>query len=93
MSISANELVTAREAATVILDGLGLDAYLFELEPHDDYYELKVECACEINGGWTELTFMVPKDKVLDGFDDMAIRRQLSEYLGKKLATCKRKKG
>jgi hypothetical protein len=92
MSISANELISVRETTNAILDGLGLDTYLFELEPQGDYYDIKVECACDINGGWTELTIRVPRDKVIEGFDDLAIRQQLSEFLGKQLATCKRKK-
>jgi hypothetical protein len=90
MTLSSKELIIAREAATVILEELGLDAYLFEVEPQDAHYELKVECACETDGGWASISLTVPRDKLLKGFDDQDIKRQLFEYWAKKLASCKK---
>ena len=93
MILTTEELVIAREAANAILEELGLDAYLFEVEPQNAHYELKVECACEIDGGWVSTTLTVPKEKMLAGFDDMKIKHQLFEFWSKKLAPCKRKEG
>lgn len=92
MTLSAEELVTVREAANAILEELKLDAYLFEIEPQDSHYELLVECASETNGGWASLSLTLPKDKILAGFDDANIKQQLFEYWNKKLSVCKRKK-
>lgn len=93
MTVTTEELVMAREAAKAILEELGLDAYLFEVEPQDAHYELKVECACETDGGWVSITLTVPKEKMLTGFDDLKVKHQLFEYWSKKLAACKRKEG
>ena len=93
MTLSSTELIKAREAASVLLEELGLDAYLFEVEPQNEHYELKIECACESNGGWATVSLTVPKDKMLQGFDDAAIKRQLYAYWAKKLASCKKRAG
>ena len=92
MTITTNELVIAREGANAILEELAVDAYLFEVEPQDEHYELKVDCACEIDGGWVSITLTVPKENMLIGFDDLKLKRQLYEYWDKKLSACKRKK-
>ncbi len=92
MKFTTEELVKAREAANAILEELGLDAYIFGVEPHDDgHYALKVECACETDGGWASITLTVPKKKMLTGFDDPTVKSHLFEYWNKKLAACKRK--
>jgi hypothetical protein len=92
MTITTEELVGAREAANAILEELAVDAYLFEVEPKDEHYELKVDCACEIDGGWASITLNIPKEKMLTGFDDLKLKRQLFEYWDKKLSACKRRK-
>lgn len=91
MTLSTEELVTVRESANAILEELELDAYIFEVEAQDSYYELLVECACETDSGWASMSFALPKDKMLAGFDDLEVRRQLFEYRNIKLAACKRK--
>lgn len=91
MNLSTEELITVREAANGILDELELDAYLFEVEPRDAHYEIKLECASAINGGWMSVSLMLPKEEMLTGFKDEDIRRQLFEYWDKKLSTCKRR--
>ena len=55
MTLSTVDLVKARETASAILEELQLDAYLFEIEPKDDTWELIVECASEIDGGWATI--------------------------------------
>ena len=93
MTLSAEELVNIRDAATAILEELELDAYLFEVEPQNSHYDLHVECASETNGGWASVSLTLPKDKLLSGFDDADVKRQLFAYWNKKLSACKRKKG
>ena len=52
MPLSTVEIAKARDTANKILDELLLDAYVFELEPRDDVWELTIECACDVDGGW-----------------------------------------
>lgn len=91
MALTVDELVIARDAANSIMEELGVEAYLFEVEPQGAHYELKVECACEADGGWVSLSLTLPKEKLLTGFDNPEVKRRLFEYWDKKLGACKRK--
>jgi hypothetical protein len=90
MTFTTKELVMARKAAAAnaILEGLELDTYL-DVEPQNVHYELKVECACETNGGWESISLTVPKEKMLTGFDDLKVKHQLFEYWNKKTCSLK----
>lgn len=92
MSISTIELAKARDAAKALLEQLQLDAYIFEVEPRDDDWELTIECACETDGGWETIKIRVPKGMLLAGFDDESVKYQLFEYWKKKLGNCKLQK-
>lgn len=88
MTLSIAELARARETTTELLDELGLDAYLFEVEPRDDQWELKVDCAME-EGVWESVTMLVPKEMLLTSHDDASVhRRILAEWQGR-LVACK----
>lgn len=89
MTLSTVDLAKARDLAKTILEELRLDAYIYEIEPRDDYWELTVECACEIDGGWKRVTLQVPKKELLGGFEDETKKRRLLEYWKKKLVECK----
>lgn len=89
MSLSTMDLVKARETAKSILEELKLDAYLFEIEPHDELWELTIECACAIDGSWKTVSLQVPKQHLLEGFDDDTTKQRLFEYWKKKLVLCK----
>lgn len=87
MPLSSAELIQAREAAAELLEELGLDAYLFEIEPRDGQWELRVECAIE--EGWETVVLPVPKALLLTGRDDAAARQQLLTDWRERLAACK----
>ena len=89
MSISTLDLAKARESANTILEELQLDAFIYEVEPRDDVWELTIECACEVDGGWETIMLQVPKRMLLGSFDDDKIKQQLLEYWKKVLADCK----
>jgi len=89
MSISTLDLAKARESANTILEELQLDAFIYEVEPRDDVWELTIECACEVDGGWETITLQVPKRMLLDSFDNDKVKQQLFEYCKKILADCK----
>lgn len=89
MTISITELARAREASAALLDELGLDAYLFEVEPRDELWELKVECAVTAEGAWESITLPVAKEMLLASQDDASIRQRiLAEWRGRLIA-CK----
>ncbi|MES0326951.1 MAG: hypothetical protein ABUK13_02060, partial [Gammaproteobacteria bacterium] len=89
MNLSIVELAKARDTAMMILEELQLDAFLYALEPRDDVWELIVECACQINGGWERIALQVPREMLLGGFDNDTARQRLFEYWKNKLADCK----
>jgi len=67
-----------------------IDAYIFEVEPHNENWELTVECACEIDGGWQRITLRVPKKMLLQSFVDDDVKTHLFNYWKKQLADCKK---
>ena len=89
MTLSIVELAKVRDTTAELLDELRLDAYLFEIEPRDEQWELKVDCAVAADGAWESITLLVPKEMLLLSRDDAAIRqRMLAEWRGR-LAACK----
>ena len=86
MSISTIELAQTREAVTRILDELQLDAYLFEVEPSEGQWELRVECAVE--GGWERVTLTVAKELLLLAVDDSKVRHSLLDEWRETLSAC-----
>jgi len=93
MPLSTVDLVKARETASAILADMRLDAYIFEVEPHNDTWELTVECACDIDGGWQRIALRVPKKMLLQSFVDDDVKRHLLNYWKKLLVDCKKIKG
>lgn len=93
MSISTVELEKANYAANQILEELQLDAYIYELEPRDNVWELTVECACSVDGGWESVVLQVPKQMLLDSGYDNKAKQRLFEYWKKILADCKLRQG
>jgi hypothetical protein len=89
MALSIVELAKVRETIAELLDELRLDAYLFEIEPRDEQWELKVDCAVEADGVWESVMFLVPKEMLLLSPDDASLRqRLLAEWRGR-LNACK----
>ncbi len=93
MSLSTIDLAKARETANTILEDMRLDAYLFEVEPRNENWELTIECACEIDGGWKRITLRVPKKVLLQSYVDEDVKRDLFNYWEKQLVDCKKIKG
>ncbi|MBI3772777.1 MAG: hypothetical protein HY272_08780 [Gammaproteobacteria bacterium] len=90
MTLSITELALAREATTELLNELGLDAYLFEVEPRDAQWELKVECAMATDGAWESIRLFVPKEVLLMSQDDASIHQRILADLGGHLIACRR---
>lgn len=84
MAANTEQLIEARERINGVLEQLGVDAYLFEVEPRGDGWELKVECA--IDEGWG--SFSVALSELL--LSDAAARAVLLEQCQRALASCRR---
>ena len=89
MSVSTLEIARARESANALFEILQLDAFIYELEPQGEVWELTIECACEADGGWETVKLQVPKQLLLESFDDEMARQELISYCKKLLADCK----
>lgn len=90
MPLSTMELAEARQAVSDLLEQAGLDAYLFEVEPRQGHWELRLECA--IPDGWQTLVLPVDKDSLLASRKDDDARRRLIDNWREQWA-CKLAKG
>lgn len=87
MNISTGRLIEAREVTSGLLEQLGLEAYLFEVEPREGPWEVRVECAR--NGQWQSATLAVDIVRLLDSRADAAVRARMLADWGERLAACR----
>lgn len=84
MILSSAELAAAKDATDALLDELGLEAYLFEVEPQETAWQIKVDCATA--EGWQSLTLTVDKQALLESRTDPAVRSRLMGTFRRKLS-------
>jgi hypothetical protein len=90
MAVSVDELTQARETVYRVLDALHVDAYIFEVEPHNENWEIIVECA--ISEGWSRVRLTAPRQTLLASkAADTTIPRSLYETWRNALSACKRR--
>ncbi|MEW6764242.1 MAG: hypothetical protein AB1344_00465 [Pseudomonadota bacterium] len=77
MTLGMIELARAREGTQAILDALGLSGYLFEVEPSDKGWRVRVEC--DTGDGWAMVTLDVDADSLGASRNDDAARDALVE--------------
>lgn len=70
-----------------LLERLGLEAYLFEVEPREGPWEVRIDCA--MSGGWQSVNLAVEKERLLASRHDDAICRELLHGWRARLAACK----
>ena len=87
MPLAITELSKARDTVAAMLEELRLEAYLFEVEPKDDTWEVKIECAME--QGWETVTLSVDKELLLASMDERHGRERLLREWQARLAACK----
>jgi hypothetical protein len=75
MQLSQKELTEARDTVQSLLEQLGLAAYLFEVEPRPDHWEVRVECAPD--SGWQSSVLNVDEHWLAACRTDVAARDQL----------------
>lgn len=87
MPLGTVDLARAREIAARVLDELNLDAYLFEVEPEEETWELRLECAFE--SGWTSLSVPVNRQELLAAGDDSDAFNRLVDQVRERVGDCK----
>lgn len=85
MDLSASNLAEARETVGELLEQLGLTAYLFEVEPRADHWEVRVECA--LDSAWQSSVFTVEDSALRASRTDRLVRDQILGELHKRLTT------
>ena len=88
MPLSTVELAEARDIAQSLLDELGLRAYLFEIEPRGQDWELRIDCA--LNGEWQSTRLQVTSRALQDSRADAAARQALVAQWRPHLEHCRR---
>jgi hypothetical protein len=84
MDLTAKNLTEAKETVGNLLEQLGLTAYLFEVEPRAERWEVRVECA--LDSGWQSSVFTVEDKALRASRTDRLARDQLLSELHKRLA-------
>jgi hypothetical protein len=75
MELSEKALTQARDTVQTLLEQLGVKAYLFEVEPRTDHWEVRIECAPD--SGWQSSIFNVDDDWLSACRTDTAARSAL----------------
>jgi hypothetical protein len=83
MQLSQRELIEARDTVEGLLEQLGLAAYLFEVEPRLDHWEVRVECAPD--SGWQSSVLNVDEDWLEACRTDVGARDKLLDEWRKRL--------
>ncbi|MFA9461090.1 hypothetical protein [Thiohalorhabdus methylotrophus] len=89
MRISGGELGRARAVTEDLLEELGIAVYLYQVEPRDGIWEVRVECALHADG-WQRSLIQVERERLLAVPHDSGIRRELLAEWGAELVDCRR---
>ena len=68
------------------IEELGLEAYLFAIEPREGDWELKLECA--FKEGWQTITLPVDVELLLASRTDSAARARLLQSWSERFTAC-----
>ncbi len=78
----------ARDAVGLLLEQLGLDAYLFGVEPVGDRWEIRLEYATD--AGWSSKVLEVDSPTLVESFSDPKARSRLLHTWNRALDRAKR---
>ena len=84
----AADIAEPRAVVERVLEGLGLAAFLFTLEPTESGWQLTVECAAD--AGWQTVMFPVDADELRASVHDPAARDRLRAAWSERLGGCAR---
>jgi hypothetical protein len=83
MELSEKNLTEARETVESLLEQLGLSAYLFEVEPRTDHWQVRVECAPD--SAWQSSVLNVDENWLQACRTDAGARSKLLDEWRKRL--------
>lgn len=83
--ITTRELAQAKDATNVLLEEIGLSAYVFEVEPRSGPWHVRIDYAS--GGVWQSLTLPVESAELIDVVSNNAARRKLVERWRKALVS------
>lgn len=85
--ITTHELAQAKEAVSMLLEQLGVAAYLFEIEPREGPWSLRIDCA--LDDGWQSVALPVDKSLLVASREDIRAREHLLDEWRAQLHACK----
>ncbi len=88
-SVRTLDLVMARELLAAVLDQLELDAYLFDVEPGEQGWIVRVECPT--SSGWELVELSLSHDELRRASGESRVLEQLRKDLSGRLTDCKRR--
>jgi hypothetical protein len=89
MILSHVELARTREVVNAMLEQLGLETYLFEVEPREGMWEVRVECATAA-GEWLSIAVPLDHAELAASLSNDAARNRVLAKLAVHVAACKR---
>lgn len=87
MKATTLELAKARQITEELLDSLALKNYLFEIEPDERGWVLRLDCT--LGDEWTSLTIPIDGRRLLQSEADAALRREIRDSWEHRLAACR----
>ena len=88
VTLSTGELIAAKEAVAGLLEELRLAGYLFEVEPREGDWEVRIEC--ELEDGWRITHLDIAKDQILASVHEPKVRASLLRTLRTHLGNYRR---
>lgn len=73
--ITTRELAHAKDAANVLLEEIGLSAYVFEVEPRNGPWQVRIDYAS--GGVWQSLTLSVESAELIEVVTNSETRQRL----------------
>lgn len=87
--LSSVELARSREVIGDMLEQLGLQTYLFEVEPREGMWEVRIECATP-EGQWQCVTITFDPAQLNASLHDSLAREQVLAQLATHVGGCRR---
>lgn len=87
MPFSIEELASAREVVAVLLDELGLEAYLFDVEPGEHDWVVEIECATD--AAWQRVSLPLDRETLRQCGQPGSARQRILRQWAARLEACR----
>lgn len=82
MNLSTTELFKAKNAVNSLLDELGLQSYLFDVEPRDQQWQVNIECAAP-DGAWQSIHMEIDKELLTNSHEPDSRSKLIEKWRGR----------